>query len=37
LNPELEAFLAQGKEEATNLADGYRRLAGILAGGATES
>jgi flagellum-specific ATP synthase len=37
LQPALEAFLAQGKEEATNLADGYRRLAQILAGGATES
>jgi len=37
LNPDLEAFLGQGKEEATNLADGYKRLAQILAGAATES
>ena len=32
----LEEFLAQGKEEATSLADGYRRLAQILAGAETE-
>jgi flagellum-specific ATP synthase len=37
LIPALEAFLAQGKEEATNLSDGYRRLAQILTGAATES
>lgn len=37
LMPALEAFLAQGKEEATNLNEGYRRLAKILMGGATES
>jgi flagellum-specific ATP synthase len=28
----LEAFLAQGKDEATSLAEGYARLAGIMAG-----
>ena len=32
----LEAFLAQGKEEATNLGEGYRRLAQIVGAGATE-
>jgi flagellum-specific ATP synthase len=37
LQPALDAFLAQGKKEATNLADGYRRLTQILAGGSTES
>jgi flagellum-specific ATP synthase len=37
LQPALEAFLAQGKKEATNLADGYRRLAQILRAGSTES
>jgi flagellum-specific ATP synthase len=37
LQPDLEAFLAQGKKEATNLSDGYRRLAQILAAGSTES
>jgi flagellum-specific ATP synthase len=37
LQPDLEAFLAQGKKEATNLGDGYRRLAQILAAGSTES
>ena len=31
LHKPLEAFLAQGKEEATSLAEGYRRLAGIMA------
>jgi len=31
LNPALEAFLKQGKEEATPLAEGYRRLYDILA------
>jgi flagellum-specific ATP synthase len=30
LHEPLEAFLAQGKDEATSLADGYRRLARIL-------
>jgi flagellum-specific ATP synthase len=30
LHPPLEAFLAQGKDEATGLADGYQRLAQIL-------
>ena len=34
---ELDAFLAQGKKEATNLGDGYRNLAQILKGGSTES
>ena len=37
LHPALEAFLAQSKEEATNLGEGYRRLAQILTGGETES
>jgi flagellum-specific ATP synthase len=37
LFPDLDAFLAQGKKEATNLGDGYRRLAQILKGGSTES
>jgi flagellum-specific ATP synthase len=37
LFPELEAFLAQGKEEATNLGEGYRRLAQIVSAAATES
>ena len=32
LHGPLEAFLGQGKEEATDLAEGYRRLAAILAG-----
>jgi flagellum-specific ATP synthase len=32
----LEAFLAQGKEEATSLAEGYRRLAEIVAVSETE-
>src|SRR6478752_7603169 len=32
----LEAFLAQGKEEATSLAEGYRRLAEIVAASETE-
>ena len=36
LHKPIEAFLAQGKEEATSLADGYRRLAQILAGAETE-
>jgi flagellum-specific ATP synthase len=37
LQPELDAFLSQGKKEATNLVDGYRRLAQIVAAGSTES
>jgi flagellum-specific ATP synthase len=36
LHAPLEAFLAQGKEEATSLADGYRRLAEIVAAAETE-
>jgi flagellum-specific ATP synthase len=36
LHSPLEAFLAQGKEEATSLAEGYRRLAGIVAAAETE-
>lgn len=31
LNPNLEAFLKQAKDEATSLADGYARLAAIMA------
>jgi flagellum-specific ATP synthase len=31
LNPALEAFLAQDKAQSTGLAEGYRRLAEILA------
>src|SRR5476649_2911139 len=34
LFPALEAFLAQGKEEATNLGEGYSRLAQIVGAGA---
>jgi len=30
LHQPLETFLAQGKEESTDLAEGYRRLAEIL-------
>lgn len=30
LNPGLESFLAQGKEESTSIGEGYRRLAQIL-------
>ena len=30
LNPELEAFLAQAKDESMSLAEGYRRLAKIV-------
>ena len=30
LMPELETFLAQGKEDSTSIGDGYLRLAGIL-------
>ena len=37
LHPPFEAFLAQGKEESTSLGEGYRRLAGILAGAETEN
>jgi flagellum-specific ATP synthase len=37
LQPALDAFLAQGKKEATNLTDGYRRLAQILMAGSIES
>src|SRR5579871_776799 len=37
LFPALEAFLAQGKEEATNLGEGYSHLARIVGAGATES
>ncbi|PWB66610.1 MAG: flagellum-specific ATP synthase FliI [Bradyrhizobiaceae bacterium] len=37
LHKPLEAFLAQGKEEATSLTEGYRRLAEILAEPATEN
>ncbi len=36
LHVPLEAFLAQGKEEATSLAEGYRRLAKIVAAPETE-
>ena len=36
LHKPLEDFLAQGKEEATSLAEGYRRLDEILAVPATE-
>jgi flagellum-specific ATP synthase len=36
LHKPLEAFLSQGKEEATSLAEGYRRLAEILAISETE-
>jgi flagellum-specific ATP synthase len=37
LFPQLEAFLAQGKEEATNLGEGYRQLAQIVGSAPTES
>ncbi|WP_349368062.1 flagellar protein export ATPase FliI [Salinarimonas sp.] len=30
LNPDLEGFLGQGKEESTSIGDGYRRLAELL-------
>ena len=36
LHKPLEAFLAQGKEEATSLAEGYQRLAQIMAVSETE-
>jgi len=35
-SPAPGAFLAQGKEEATSLAEGYRRLAEIVAASETE-
>jgi flagellum-specific ATP synthase len=37
LHQPLETFLAQGKEESTSLAEGYRRLAEIVAVSATEN
>ena len=37
LHRPLEAFLGQAKDEATSLADGYRRLQKILAGAATQN
>jgi flagellum-specific ATP synthase len=37
LHPALEGFLSQGKEESTSLAEGYRRLAAILAAAETEN
>ncbi|HWK88116.1 MAG TPA: flagellar protein export ATPase FliI [Xanthobacteraceae bacterium] len=37
LFPQLDAFLAQGKEEATNLGEGYRQLAQIVGTAPTES
>jgi flagellum-specific ATP synthase len=37
LHPGLEAFLSQGKEESTSLAEGYRRLAEILTVAETEN
>jgi len=37
LHRPIEAFLGQGKEEATSLAEGYRRLSQILAGPETEN
>src|SRR5712671_5762770 len=37
LHPPLEAFLSQGKEESTTLAEGYRRLAEILTVAETEN
>jgi len=37
LHPPLEAFLAQGKEESTSLAEGYRWLAEILAAAEREN
>ncbi|HMN50491.1 MAG TPA: flagellar protein export ATPase FliI [Xanthobacteraceae bacterium] len=37
LNPALETFLSQGKEEKTNLGDGYRALAQIVASAVSES
>jgi flagellum-specific ATP synthase len=37
LNPHLEAFLAQGKEESTTLTEGYQRLEQILAAAPLET
>jgi flagellum-specific ATP synthase len=37
LHPALEGFLGQGKEESTSLAEGYRRLAEILAAAEREN
>ena len=37
LHQPLEAFLGQGKEEATSLAEGYQRLEQILGGAETEN
>ena len=37
LHRPLEQFLAQGKDEATGLGQGYQRLAQILAGVETEN
>jgi flagellum-specific ATP synthase len=37
LHPALEEFLGQGKEESTSLAEGYRRLAEIVAAAAREN
>jgi flagellum-specific ATP synthase len=37
LHAPLETFLAQGKEESTSLAEGYRRLAQIVAAAETEN
>src|ERR1035438_9169863 len=36
LHKPLEAFLSQGKEEATSMAEGYQRLEKILTGEETE-
>jgi flagellum-specific ATP synthase len=33
LMPQLDSFLAQGKEESTSMGDGYLRLAEIMAEG----
>jgi len=37
LHGPLEAFLRQGKEESTSLAEGYQRLAQILANPSAET
>jgi flagellum-specific ATP synthase len=37
LHPELEAFLGQGKEESTSLAEGYQRLEQLLGATALET
>ena len=34
LNPELEAFLSQQREERTTIGEGYKRLEAIVAKGA---